>query len=159
MKIQNSHTYRQAGKFNIRNFGFTLIEMLLVLALIALLAALVVVAINPGKQLSDARNSVRVANIHTIIDAIYQYSIDHHGAFPATITSTPTEICKTEAHSCTGLIDLSVLTTHKVYLVDVPIDPLVTQGNGTGYLISISDNRISASSIYAERNEVINIVR
>src|SRR3989344_6623338 len=65
--------------------GFTLLEILLVVAAIAILAGVVIVAINPGKQLADTRNATRQTDVKTITDAVYQYSFDHGGAFPSGI--------------------------------------------------------------------------
>lgn len=68
--------------------GFTLLEILLVVAAIAILAGIVIVAINPGKQLADTRNATRQSDVKTISDAIYQYSFDHGGVFPSGIDTT-----------------------------------------------------------------------
>ncbi|MDZ7611750.1 MAG: type II secretion system protein [Candidatus Moranbacteria bacterium] len=120
--------------------GFTLLEILLVVAAIAILAGIVIVAINPSKQISDTQNSQRSSDVNTILNAVYQYSIDNDGDLPAAIDETQTEICKTDADSCDGLIDLSALTENEEYIVSIPTDPTGSTANGTGYEISKSAN-------------------
>ena len=139
--------------------GFTLLEILLVVAAIAILAGIVILAINPGKQLADTRNSQRRVDVQTISNAVYQYSIDNSGTIPVTISTTPTEICKTDG-SCGGLVDLSVLTANGKYLVAMPTDPNTSSVNGTGYRISKDANgRIVVSAPGAEDNATISITR
>jgi len=140
--------------------GFTLIEILLVVAAIAILAGIVILAINPGKQLGDTRNAQRSADVNTILNGVYQWSIDNTGTIPTGITSTSTEICATGASSCTGLIDLSVLTTNEEYLTQIPQDPTGTSGNGIGYEIAQTANgRITVTAPDAEQGATISITR
>lgn len=73
--------------------GFTLIEILLVIAGLSVLASIVIQAINPSQQLAAMRNGQRQVDIKTILEAINQYTIDNNGA-PSTITATSSEICK-----------------------------------------------------------------
>jgi prepilin-type N-terminal cleavage/methylation domain-containing protein len=139
--------------------GFTLIEILLVVAAIAILAGIVILAINPGKQLGDTRNAQRRADVNTILNATYQYVIDGNGVLPTTITTTDTEICKTEA-TCSSRIDLSVLTDDEEYLTAMPTDPTGSSTNGTGYYISkTANNRITVSAPSAENDAVIEVTR
>ncbi|HJQ08230.1 MAG TPA: prepilin-type N-terminal cleavage/methylation domain-containing protein [Candidatus Saccharimonadales bacterium] len=147
--------------------GFTLLEVLLVVAVIALLAGIVIIAINPNKNLGDTRNSQRSSDVTTILNAVYQYSLDNNGGAPPTgtgaaISATPTEICKTGA-TCTGLIDLGVLATNGKYLVSLPLDPqcpTLCDANGNGYEISKdTNNRYTVSAPNAEQDKTISATR
>lgn len=139
--------------------GFTLLEILLVVAAISILAGIVIVAINPTKQLGDTRNAERRVDVNTILNAVYQYSLDAQ-ALPATITTTSTEVCRTGAASCVGLIDLLVLTTNQKYIVSIPIDPQSTSTDGAGYFVSKSVNgRVTVNAPNAEQGAVISVTR
>lgn len=146
--------------------GFTLIEILLVVAAIAILAGIVIVAINPAKQLGDTRNAQRRSDVTTILNAAYQYSIDNNGVMPAGIsTSTPTEICSSAVatSSCGALVDLSVLTVNSKYVTAIPGDPQkgtgVSNVNGSGYFIISSSGRLTVSSPLAEQGTTITVTR
>ena len=151
--------------------GFTLLEVLLVVAVIAILAGIVIIAINPGKNLGDSRNSQRSADVNTIINGTYQYILDNNGVLPAVgarsgavaITATATEICNSTAVACTSLVDLNILTTSGKYVVSVPKDPQCPTGcnaNGTGYRISRDVNsRLIVSAINPEQGKTISVTK
>lgn len=140
--------------------GFTLLEVLLVVAIIAILAGIVIFAINPSRQLGKSRNSQRRMDVNTILNAVYQYVIDNSGTLPGSITTTATEICASGAASCTGLVDLTVLTTSERYLTAIPNEPLKTNANGAGYKIVKSTNgRITVSAQFPENGAVITVSR
>jgi len=142
-----------------RQKGFTLLEILLVVAAIAILAGIVILAINPGKQLGDTRNAQRRTDVNTILNAVYQYSLDNNGALPSGITTTQTEVCKTGG-TCTGLVDLSVLTTDEKYLVAIPNDPTGSSTNGAGYeIVKTANNRVTVVAPDAEQDASISVTR
>jgi len=148
-----------------RQAGFTLLEVLLVVAIIAILAGIVIIAINPGKNLGDARNSQRSADVNTILNAVYQYELDNNGALPAVgsrtgavaITATATEVCAAAASTCTGLVDLNILSTNGKYIVALPGDPSCPTGcnaNGNGYKIALtSNNRLQVTAPNTENGK------
>ena len=148
--------------------GFTLIELLLVIGIIAILAAIVIVAINPTKQLGDARNAQRRADVNTILNAVYQYSIDNTGNLPATITLVETGVCTagtdlacvTDPASDPKLVVLAPeLTTSAKYLVAIPQDTKATAPN-SGYKIKKDANgRITVSAPLAEQGATISVTR
>ncbi len=145
--------------FQTRKSGFTLIEILLVVAAIAILAGIVILAINPGKQLGETRNAQRRSDVTTILNGVYQYSIDT-GAVPATVTAVSTEICKTGASPCGALIDLSTLTTDEKYLTSLPFDPTAGSTSGTGYYITKTANgRITVNAPSAEQSATVTVTR
>ncbi len=140
--------------------GFTLIEVLLVVAIIAILAGIVILAINPGKQLADSRNAQRRSDVNTIINGIYQYSIDNNGNLPTTITTTATDICSTGAADCSGLIDLTVLTSSGRYLQSIPRDPSTGNATNTNYtVVRDANGRITVAAPDAEQGQTISVSR
>lgn len=140
--------------------GFTLIEILLVVAAIAILAGIVIVAINPAKQLGDTRNAERKSAVNTILNAVTQYAVDNNGVLPAGVGTTTSEICATGAVSCTGFADLTVLTTNGKYLVSIPNEPQKANANGAGYqIVRDANGRITVSAQYPEQSAVISVTR
>lgn len=159
--------------------GFTLLEILLVVGIIAVLAAIVIIAINPGRQLATLRNTQRKSSLAEINKAAQQYYIDH-SSYPGNIPNTLTEICNTGSFStttsingipCGSLVNLSDLVP--TYMVSMPVDPqglVINSSNyffptayaaspaGTGFLIMIDEkNKPVLVSKYYELNDFIAI--
>lgn len=141
------------------NNGFTLIEILLVIGIIGILASIIIIAINPTKQLQDARSTDRRISIREIENAISQYIIDGN-----TLSNVPAyksiakPICQ---HTFTGALctgapingyDLSVLTTNSTYLNEIPIDPSSTGSTRTGYRLYKLGSFIKACSPVLEED-------
>ncbi|KKW43575.1 MAG: hypothetical protein UY93_C0002G0171 [Parcubacteria group bacterium GW2011_GWA1_56_13] len=107
--------------------GFTLIEILVVIGIIAILATIVIVAINPGRQFAQARNSQREASVATILNAIGQNMADNKGAPLSTTTCadihvTPATTTAVHIGTGAGFVNLSCLTP--TYIASsLPIDP------------------------------------
>ena len=129
--------------------GFTLLEILLVIAVIGILSTIVIVALNPTRQLSQARNAVRRSNINTISSALNQYFIDTQ-SYPSTLTYWYQDICPSSGGS--NCVDINVLVPD--YIASIPVDP-----NGNQYQIALNvfDNRPALRARNAELNQRIAI--
>ena len=64
-----------------RQAGFTLIEILVVIGIIAILAAIVIIAINPARQFAQARDTQRRNDVTALLNSIGQYMADNDGLF------------------------------------------------------------------------------
>lgn len=124
--------------------GFTLIEILVVIGLIAILAAIVIIAINPARQFAQGRDTQRNSNLNAILNAVGQRIADNKGIFEGTVAgnaaykcgpipTTATAINTTiAADTTTPTGDLGCLVP--TYITAIPLDPTAT-GPDTKYTI------------------------
>ncbi len=130
------------------------------MGLMAALASIVITAINPTRQLAGGKDAKRTADVNTIINAVYQYSIDHAGNYPPTLLLGPARgICKTGVATCNNGIDLDVLSG--AYLVSIPVDPAASEtGTGTEYFIErLVNGRLHVEAPLAEGDNPISVTR
>lgn len=69
--------------FSILQKGFTLIELLVVIAVIGVLAAIVLLAVNPGEQLARARDTSRQSAVTQLGRALQGYYTAQGAVYPA----------------------------------------------------------------------------
>ena len=123
--------------------GFTLLEIMIVLGILGILAFIVLVAINPTKQLGEARGANRHASVREIENAVIQYIIDGNAfaGIPAGKLNAQ-NICRTGiSGTC---YELDVLSP--TYLVSLPVDPDETDPDMTGYRIYMLGSFIKVCS-------------
>ncbi len=109
-------------------------------------------------SLPDARNAIRRADVNTLLNAVYQYSIDNNGKLPSTVVKGKLQmICQTTM-TCSG-ISLDVLT--ESYILKVPVDPQQdSRSNESGYTIEVlSDGKIRVTAPNAENQQSISVTR
>lgn len=126
--------------------GFTLIEILIVIGLIAVLAGVVLVAINPTRQFAQGRDAQRTSNLNALLNAIGQRIADNKGFFAGVnpsngvtcpfIPATTTMIMFSNASSTPSESgDLGCLVP--TYLERLPTDPspaATMTASSTGYV-------------------------
>lgn len=59
--------------------GLTLVELLIVIAIIAILAAVAFVAIDPAARFAEARNAQRWTDVSTVMEGVQQAFVDEEG--------------------------------------------------------------------------------
>ena len=111
--------------------GFTLIEILVVIGIIAILAAIVLVAINPARQFAQANNTQRTSNVNAILNAVGQYMVDNNGSIPTAITTSNQSVSDAGADICGDLVP--------TYMPALPVDPTATTTTAT------DDGQVSSS--------------
>ena len=149
--------------------GFTLIEILIVIGLIAVLAGVLIVALNPARQFAQARDAQRWNNIDTIMGAVISNLTDNRGTFTCAAGTLPaTAKTMGDATSVpTGGYDIGPCLS-PTYAVSVPFDPSATGAHWTsktdynlGYTITqdATTGRITIAAPGAEITKPITMTR
>ena len=149
--------------------GFTLIELLVVIGIIAILAAVVLVAVNPGRQFAQARDTQRSSDLYSITNAIYQFSAEHNGILPdtdgddATSNFPTTPTCIGTGGGCFNLsIATNAAGTEIVvptYIAAIPHDPSTGDDADTNYTIHVDANGRIIASATGELKPTITVTR
>ncbi|MDB5236905.1 MAG: hypothetical protein JWL88_7 [Parcubacteria group bacterium] len=110
--------------------GFTLIEILVVIGMIAVLASIVLIAINPLRQFALARNAQRESDVNAILNAVGERLAEDKGVFPSS------------SGTCTASLPNATMPIGQnasefdlrpclvpAYISEMPVDP--TSGNNS----------------------------
>jgi type IV pilus assembly protein PilA len=146
--------------------GFTLIEILVVIGLIAILATIVIIAINPARQFSQARNTQRTSNVNAILNAIGQRIADNKGTFEGTFgtyTCGPLPTAATAIDMTTMAANVTTPTGALACLVPTYISSaLADPETGAAAYTVIKDatsGRVTVAAPGAELSVAISIMR
>jgi prepilin-type N-terminal cleavage/methylation domain-containing protein len=139
--------------------GFTLIEILLVIAILAILLVVVFAALNPAQRLADTRDARRWNDVNQVLTAVHECLVDEDGVWATCGLADPTALSQlgtcsgTGATLCSGAAAdcLDITTELASYISDIPEDPADGSGDGvnTSYAIQVANGIVTVSSCSA----------
>lgn len=99
--------------------GFTLMELLITIAIIGIIATLTIIAINPQKRFASARDAERKAGLRQIATNLALYDLDH-GVYPSPCGRYSADSCDSYNDEEEWVPDLK----SQSYVKTMPIDPI-----------------------------------
>jgi len=136
--------------------GFTLIELVIVIAILAILASVVVLTLNPAQLMAQARDSQRISDLGSIKSAIALYMAT--ASTPAIAANGPFAMVSTV---CTGYFSTGTCTVNASTTVDGTgwVRIVLTGTTGGSPLSALpSDPTNSATYQYAFMGDTTNLV-
>ena len=135
--------------------GFTLLEILLVIASIGILASIVLVAVNPTRQIALGRNANRLTDVGAIYKAIDQYTIKNQQLPPSIEAmsvgfANRVDICK-PGQSAVGCLNIASDLIPN-FLINIPSDPSRSTSTSTRY--SVVKNLNDTFAVWSEEAEL-----
>jgi len=120
--------------------GFTLLELLITIAILAVIATIVMVVIDPAVQFRKARDAQRGSATKELQKAIEQYYVKNN-AYPANILpgwGNAYPICQ-QGQTNTSCLNIDAIVPD--YIAAIPVDPSETGTLQTGYEVYYDSGR------------------
>ncbi len=145
--------------------GLTLIEIVISLAILAMIGGIVVVAMDPFRQVASARNAQRELHLQALMNAIRQ-NIAESGTGSFICAAGPIPASPTRM-AASGGYDIGPCLV-PAYVSALPYDPKDPAGRyaspsdyDTGYLVSrsTSTGQVTLSAPSAEIGETVRVIR
>lgn len=146
--------------------GMTIIEIVIVIALLGILIAVGIVAMNPAGQLAGSRNNRRTLDLQTIMNGVRANIADQMGqTFSCGAGAVPTSTKRMAVGA--GNYDIASCLV-PIYLLSLPFDPSTSSAHytsnsdyDTGYFIArnASTGQITLTAPAAELKKTISITR
>jgi prepilin-type N-terminal cleavage/methylation domain-containing protein len=152
-------------KYRIKNIkpinnGFTLLELLLVIAIIAVLSGLVIFNLRPAEILQDTRTTKEKRIAKDLEKAINDYIITN-GTPPAVLSALSIgtyDICKFGSVSCpSGSISLDLLVNNG-FLSEINQSSDYTSTELTGYKVTVSPTNNYSVEAYKQYTAIVNSI-
>ncbi|MFA5126801.1 MAG: prepilin-type N-terminal cleavage/methylation domain-containing protein [Patescibacteria group bacterium] len=130
--------------FSRQNGGFSLAEIVIVVAILAILGAVIFYWVDPAAKVGTARDKKRQHDVLVISGALSDYVQKHKGALPVlgAVTTNKKVLCSSQSGSnltCDGTSQLCLVVDdqnfYDKYLSALPVDPEKTDTTDTGYYL------------------------
>lgn len=161
--------------------GFTLIELLIVIAIIAILASVVFVILDPLTRFRDSRDSARWQDVSATLEAVKIDQVDNGGDYHSNVSNLTigqvymitdgvvgagcddqNAFCDADVNDDDNCVDFSFLVDEG-YLGDVAVSPRgegAWTSNITGYTVEREANgALTVRSCESENSTVVELVR
>lgn len=165
-KFEKRVGFTRHHSFERSDTGFTLIEIVIALAIIGILIVVFTIYINPAQRLAETRNNERTLHINTILNAVGQNISNNSGTFSCSAGAIPTTTARIMASTTASTYNIYDCLIPE-FLSAMPVDPQTgTMGNSsttynTKYSIirNATTSQITITAPDAELGEIISVTR